>query len=586
MTELRISSHRGRPSRGRRARRRVLIEAGVSGTRAALAGRVRGQAVLERVAESDKADPHAAATDALERLASGGRLPREVLLLTAQAVAGVIELPVPANQPRPAAQMQEMVRWELEPLLAEHVAAHPLGSILVGRGAMTRQQAAEVADQVGRPAPGGTPGAPAARSVQRFGEVAVAMGYCTRQTRDESMGIQQWLQSGQDEYACGWRAIDDAPTSEGAHRWLGCAISREARDKWRQVLHEAGHELTGIHSLYGAATPCPLANRPQDEMRLLELDPDHHVYVHSRGETLIALQVGYDVEAMELANRLADWLADAPGAQLLLCGKHANLEQVAGQLGEVLGMTVRVGQPATSQDDGGPGEATAAEARMLGAWTDAGRRRPVLPVIRAADPGPAAYRRPAVWWAAAAALLIAAPISAELYHRHRLGDAEQRLAAVESQQQQLQQAIDQVEAHNQQVATLDDRLASLQQRLEGVGRYAAMLDEQLDHWQRRPGAVLQRLARHAPPGLVVDSVRHRAEGRLSVTGWAMAPTDAEQFAAALGQALQPWRMRLDDQRVQRRSGRLDLTGYQYELQFAPDAAAPADPLTEFAEGRP
>jgi len=513
----------------------VVVQAGVSGTRAALAGRRGGEAVLERAAASDQPDPHAAAVEAIERLAAGGPLPRGVLLLTAQAVAGVIALPVAPGQPRPAAQMQEMVRWELEPLLAEHVAAHPIGSIMVGRGVMSPWQVAEVAGQVGRPSAGaspGGPGAPTARSVQRFGEIAVAMGYITRQTLDACLGLQEWIQLGQDQYVCGWRPIGDQPTAEGAYRWLGCAISREARAKWRAVFEGAGHELVAIQSPFGASAACRFANGGDADRPIVELEPDHQACAQTTGGAITGLRVGYDVETTGLAERIVEWTGGVPSAGVLVCGGHGGLAGAAAELAERLGAPVEVGRPvgwpaegpdgeadAGTRDSAGAGEAEggAAYARMLGGWTDVGRGRPLLPTVRPTDPGPALYRRPIAWWAAAAALLIAAPLALELFHRGRIGAAERRLAEVQSQRQRIERAVDELKTRNQRIDALGERLEALRDRHSSARREVAMLDEGLQRRQRRPGALLESFARSAPSGLVVDAPRSVSAMRLAVS---------------------------------------------------------------------
>ena len=97
------------------------------------------QVVVQRASESRAVDPFAALSEAIDEL---GRtdLPRRAILLVPKATPAVLELPVDPKHPRPAAQMQELVHWELETHMTQQIGTGRLGQIMIGRGYLSYPQ--------------------------------------------------------------------------------------------------------------------------------------------------------------------------------------------------------------------------------------------------------------------------------------------------------------------------------------------------------------------------------------------------------------------------------------------------------------
>ncbi|MEM7173179.1 MAG: hypothetical protein AAF530_23650, partial [Pseudomonadota bacterium] len=113
---------------------------------------------------SRSADPSNAISEILRQLKGQvARLPKSVALVSASAVASIVDLPVTPDKPRPKAQMREMVRWELEPQFAQQNEVWMIGAIMEGRGLLTRDQRHEIAVDLETSSAGG-------KRVIRFGE--------------------------------------------------------------------------------------------------------------------------------------------------------------------------------------------------------------------------------------------------------------------------------------------------------------------------------------------------------------------------------------------------------------------------------
>ena len=57
-------------------------------------------------------------------------MPKTVALVSANAVNAIVDLPVTPDKSRPKAQMNEMVRWELEPHMAQQNELWMIGAIV------------------------------------------------------------------------------------------------------------------------------------------------------------------------------------------------------------------------------------------------------------------------------------------------------------------------------------------------------------------------------------------------------------------------------------------------------------------------
>jgi len=571
----------------RRRRRILLVQAGGTLARAAVA--VDGR--LERVTESKRADPHEAALEAMEQLEGTSRTPRRVVLLTAQAVSGVIHLPVDPAHPRPAAAMQEMVRWELEPLIAQHQAAHPIGAILVARGALTAAQAAEVARAAGAGAGGAAAPGHAAlpRSAQRFGEIAMALGHLSRQALEAGLTIQTWFRLGEDRYISGWRPLAESGATGHTWPWLAASLSREARAKWQALFARAGRKLAGIYPELGISAACEPEDTTAAHTAIVEIEPDHQACVHLASGAVADMQVRYEVAEEGLAERVAELAGRTPCEQVRLYGAHPALERLAPELETALGVPVALGAACTPT--AGTQLPPAACSRLMGGAAHVtgrggGRGGRLMPAIAPRDPAPPVHRRPVAWWAGAASLALLLPAGAEWIHHTRLERVDAHLVAVEADLATLEEAAGRIEAHNERTRALQKAIGALESRAEHLDRRRAMLSALLTRHGQRPAALLRAMAQHAPPTLVVDTFRQATDGELHLAGWALDPTAPEQFATALQSALRPWALALREQATQQDTGRLALAGYRFELQFAPAGDAPHTPSTARVEGTP
>ncbi|MDZ7753600.1 MAG: hypothetical protein U5S82_18635 [Gammaproteobacteria bacterium] len=191
--------------------------------------------------------------EVLERIRSAGvkKPPRKAILVSGSALSALLDLPVNPERPRPPEQMRELVRWELEPLFAQHHERWCIGSLLMGRGYLTQQQRAEVMrEALARNAASNN------RLTVRFGEVAQNLGHVKRAHIDEGLALQEKLVQLDDEVFCGWaaqRMPEDFEIDDEAPRypWLASGIGDGLRRQWVKACQRNKLYLTAIYPALG-----------------------------------------------------------------------------------------------------------------------------------------------------------------------------------------------------------------------------------------------------------------------------------------------------------------------------------------------
>jgi len=579
----------------------LVVEANGYGVTAGVVSLQNAKPSLQHVATSTLAPPHEAAKEAIAQLKGQGQgqgVPRDVLLLTAQAVAGVVQLPVSPGQPRPAAQMQELVRWELESVLAQSMAGRPLGAILVGRGHLTHREATEVGRYMGQSRPvQSTPSGNAINSAGlRFGDTAVEMDYATRAQVDECLRIQQWFQAGGDQYVCGCRPLSDEPVEQGVWRWMAAAISREARSDWRETFDSIGLRLAGVYPVAGAAAPwngadTQGAKAASDEaVAVVEVDPDQLTCTHLGAAGVTRFQHRQVTTRSDAAARIAELCAADVCDRVLIAG-HVNepdelTQDTAAALGTPVAMMRAEVTDAEASNAAGHGC-----ARLLGAARSAIARDAsafALPAIAPTDPPPPRLRQPRAWWAAAAVLVLLSLVGAEALLRTHLASAEQLATQRRDELRQIDDHIDETRAHNRRVTAMRETLAEQERTAGQLDQQLHFFTHQLDRRAAWLSTLLNTLGDVTPPGVVIDRVQHERDGQLRLDGWAMSQRVPEAFAERLNERLARWGVAVRAQSVERGPGRLNLEGYAFEMRLGPvgsgDTHAGSNALTELPGG--
>lgn len=246
------------------ARYLVLIEhrEGLQGVDVAV-GR-QGRARILSTASTQVTHPEAALKAVLADLASSRRPPRRALVVSKAASVGLIHLPIPGTRGRRHGELTRLVRWEMEPFIA--------------------QQQAYSEDE---PTASATTGA---------------------------------------DHACGWSPQPHVADDPEGHGWLALTVPIRVRTHWRELLRTHGQRLEAIYPQVGLAAAALSA--PDDVRTLLiEGTGTRIACTRWRGGRIEAMEILPRSSPSETSSAVTEW-SENQDPRTILVGSRDFLTEV------------------------------------------------------------------------------------------------------------------------------------------------------------------------------------------------------------------------------------------------------------------
>lgn len=234
---------------------------------------------------SHQVDPIAALTDVLEQLKNvlGKNVPSNALLLHISAIPDLVQITESFDSPE-AENLLEMLRWEMEGVVAMQSPNWDLGWLLMGRGYITPEQREELVHLLTEEKQlsaqhGG-------RSPMRLGEVAIREQMVSKEQIAECLQIQQKLQLADQRLLTHWRPQpkEESPYSDDdlgdAQKFLCSAMPVAQHQQWldavKKVSGSSGLPKLNLRQVYPfAGSSLPLLES-SDTVLLTEF---HKAYV-------------------------------------------------------------------------------------------------------------------------------------------------------------------------------------------------------------------------------------------------------------------------------------------------------------------
>ena len=174
--------------RRRQAQEWLLVEFNgfrCRGTWATISG---DELTIKAVKESTESNTDSSLGSLLEKFrAEHQSLPSQALLITSQAVATILNLPINPEVSSQKDQLQALVQWEFEQVLSEQTSSLTLETILAGRGCLSEDEIDDV-----RLAIGEQKATASCISIppKKFAEQAIKMGYVTSTDIEEGLALR------------------------------------------------------------------------------------------------------------------------------------------------------------------------------------------------------------------------------------------------------------------------------------------------------------------------------------------------------------------------------------------------------------
>ncbi len=533
-------------------------------------------------AESQQAAMSESVGEVFSNLKQQGWTGNQAILLSPSVLSALLELPVNPKKPRPIPQMKELVRWEAEPLLAQHTTQWSVGNLLISRGYMTQEQAAAVLDvQRGKPNPAGGLALAEQFSFRRFGELAEELGYITRSQLNVCLAGQDWLKTEDEEIECGWSAQGEVADIPGAYHWLVSCVNKSLLTRWVDLFHQHGVTLTAMYPLTGSSTP--LLPEDWQEGVMLELHSSQamaiylkHGHIHQQYlaihpekspldcclESFHALNIDSDLPV-----RLALWQPEAGlTSEIKLALGCNNFELLA---------------PTPVSETVSPGMVGAAQHAMLDSGTH------LLAQVKPGGPSPAFWQRFEVRLGALIGLLLILILIVEtVFYLHAQSLAKKK-AELAQQWQLIDKAMRNIKSDIRQVEQRKQELKNKQANYQKAKLRVTFFGESLPRRAELVNAILGVLQQVVTEDVVIDSLDEdpkrvtlmpkptlpaKQADRVEVESfnlkaWAATETAAQTFIQSMQDALSPWDMTVRDSQVVSRPGPLNLDGFAITMRL-------------------
>lgn len=530
---------------------------------------------VQASASSDNIDPTVAFSEVLKTLQTQGWKGKKVIVLTPSVMSAMVELPVSPQKPKPVEQMHELVRWEVEPLLMQHQQQWTLGQLMESHGMLTSSQVLEINQAQKRykqDVPTGQQGS------KRFGEIALELGYVTREQAQSLFVVQDWLRGEDDEVMCGWSGhgeVDDAP---GVWNWLTTATYQSLLDKWQELCEDCNLSLVGLMPLTGNSVA--LIEQAEKHVAVLETTEFMTTSTHLRRHQVISVQHYANRSASMLDSCLEVFHAESaqhPG--VVLAAPPDSLPELKQSLSSVL-----ANEPALVMFDQNAGVSPGVFAAGRLFFGLRGAKK--ISMVRVGGPLPPAIQRPEVQAGALAASLLVFMLLTEIVMSVQYSAITAEKAEIDERAEVLDQAVARID---KQQAEIDKRKAELEQQKENQRRMQARLEffgNELPDRAILVQAILGILQNNTNEQIIVNRIDEMGRrvgiqppttplnkpgvietDNFNIDAWALTESAAQEFVQNMKLAVTAWDMEVRDIQVVEKTGPMNLAGYSVSLSL-------------------
>ncbi|KXJ53657.1 MAG: hypothetical protein AXW15_02890 [Neptuniibacter sp. Phe_28] len=507
---------------------------------------------------SHKVEPDAALKDVFEQLQNvlGKNIPSNVLLLHISAISGLVEV-TDSFDSADSSNLLEMLRWEMEGIVASQSPHWDLGWLLMGRGYISAAQREELivlameekqrTYQTGDPSP------------MRFGEVAMREQMVSKEQIAECLHIQQKLQLSDQRLLTQWRpqvtpSADDSDLSgsrDMANKYLCTAMPIVQHQQWldavKKISGSNGIPRLNLRQVYPfAGSTIPLIGDSSETILLTEF---HQAYVlcavlsnHSVIDTVMIKCSGKQLDITAVADVMGQGAFVDIERWVVADVDQVYAEQIE-YLESVFQLTPEPLARHTSLDVAEGSEALLCE---LGAVQHFLGLSPLLVTPLAGMPPPDPFYRSPRFKVAMA--LLAVPLfiaSYEGYYYWKLEQLTQQLVAKEEQLNRFKAS---KKEQRKEYGEAQKNIALYEEKQKDLGLLQSekqLVEQVIVKRQSFMSRLLPVLSESINDGVVLESIKENQWYEFSLTGKAVDQASIDDFNQVLSISLESLHMYID-----------------------------------------
>lgn len=549
--------------------------------RGAVLTRSGNKLVVLHHAQSQQADMADAVADVINTVKAAGWEGNEAILLSPTVLSTLIELPIDPKKPRSLMQMQELIRWEAEPLLMQHTTQWSVGNLLVGRGYMTEEQAEAVMDlQQGKVNPAGGLALSEQFSLRRFGDLAEELGFIKRSQLNACLAGQEWLKSDDEAIECGWSAQAEVSDVPGTYNWLVTCVNKGLLQRWMATFNKHGVALQSMYSLAGSSACLLPANA--DSAVLLESHQGLSFAMQVHDNKVMSQQLYLSPAKQEIESCLESYHALNPtySDAVFLASWHKDSAALAKDLSPSFSVDLSLLNHSAISEHLSPGMLGAVHHRFSFPSSN------LCASVRLGGPLPSKWQRVETRATVLVLIILLSIVGSEVSLLVRGNQIETRKADIDSQWKIIDGAMKRIKADISQVEQrkkliqenevdhrrtearlsffgdlIPERVA-LVQAILGVLQSAVgdnVMVNSIDEYGKRVGLL--------PPLPNTKKDNREEVENFNLEAWALTETAAQTFIQQMKDAIDPWNMEVRDSHVVSRSGPMNLDGFTVSMRL-------------------
>lgn len=524
----------------------------------ALASTTKDGISVSTVIESRSLNPAHAIEEILTGLHNehGNKLPKKAIFSTALITPSLLPLPVNPTAVRSPSQMKELIRWELEGAMAEYNALWKIGTVLMGRGYLSRQQRHDCLVDLAL-----SKEKSSGNTLKRFGDIAIENGYIDSSQLNESLLLHEQLVMLDEDIFPAWQA-QTSPSDEDVtnHPWLCSAIGLKQRQTWANAFQKNHVHITHIypHILghYNALLDTHNIQTP-------------HVHLIASPEQLICIKATkHAIERLAIETRNEAELS----AQHCIGLCNESLTPDITHL-YVTGISKDVISDLSSQMDQTIIASDAPHGAMHGIAAHAlGTIEPHSNVaIIAHDPAPPIWKNRDFYRFGSVALLLLTIVATEIYLQSKYRAYNHELKTLQKTFHDELELQREAQTINTEATGLEGDIEEKQAMLKQLDKELQTIENVLFYRQDVIPALLITLGNTISDDILIDRLEEITENsnHFTLSGWALTNTGAQLFFTKLDPALHRWKLRVDNPVIRQATGRTDLQGYAFSFDIVP-----------------
>ena len=555
----------------KRPERRLIVESNGFLLKGAIVESRDGQVNILDFAQSTRPSPDSALEEVLNELKSRHpKLPMEATLISSQAAASILELPLNPQAPIRREEVQELVRWEFEQQLAEQTASLSLDTVLVGRNLLSESDIDDAREQLHTDNPGSIS---ITSAPTKFADQVVKMGLVNRNDVDDSVRLLEDYYVQEDEPVCNFFPLaeeGEAP-GEAGFPWLVCGIGQTVQQSW--VSRFDSHDIRLDRIYPSGFVSCAAFEPPKGAKRygILDLLEGVDCYVSYSGNRLNTLRWG----PAPLSARNPEALVNLVGADridnLWLSGESRIVKPVATAITQELRVNVRTfSRPPTGpllngNVSGVRFDGIVGAVRHLESMTEQ-----TLPWVEGAGPGPPWWKQAARWWTIIGITLSVLILTSEVSLLVRRQSVQWALDQISDQVKTVKGEIAKAQGASKAANDVLESITRSEENLKIKATALGLIRDGLHLRSRYSNALFLGLAHSVTPNVAVNEFREERDHSVNLEAWAVTEKEAQEFIRSLVESLSQWGLSLSLQQVRLQTGRLGLPGYHIELELRPN----------------